>query len=256
MSGFESFWKGRVYHLDRMSLRDLIRVYVQYPAILIYILLFIASVLLALLMGPQPMLDRAWSLGLISVVIVCVYPLVEYLLHRYLLHAKFLYRSPRTAALWKRIHYDHHQDPNDLRVLFGALHTTLPTVAVITLPIGTLLGGATGASGAFATGLVTLMVYEFCHCLQHLRYMPQSRFLQRVKRHHLLHHFHNEQGNFGITSTFLDRLAGTYYGHAGDKPSSDTVYNLGYTAVESTRYPWVAELSGSSSLPTCDPSRP
>src|SRR5690606_38467083 len=119
----------------------------------------------------------AVALGLI------IYPLVWYTLHRWVLHGRYLYRDRRTAALWKRIHFDHHQDPYDLRVLFGALHTTLPTIALATAPIGWLeqdpydlrvlfgalhttlptialatapigwlVGGPAGACAAFATG--------------------------------------------------------------------------------------------------------
>jgi hypothetical protein len=40
-----------------------------------------------------------------------------------------MFKVPMLAATWKRIHYDHHQDPNRLEILFGALHTTLPTIA-------------------------------------------------------------------------------------------------------------------------------
>ena len=38
--------------------------------------------------------------------------------------------------------------------------------------------------------------------------------MQRLKRLHLAHHFHNEQGNFGITNFLWDRLFGTFYGKA------------------------------------------
>jgi hypothetical protein len=51
-----------------------------------------------------------------------------------------MWKSRLLASTWKRIHYDHHQDPNHLEVLFGALHTTLPTIAVATLPIGWAIG--------------------------------------------------------------------------------------------------------------------
>jgi hypothetical protein len=82
----------------------------------------------------------AWSwhqalapLAIAALATIFVYPLVWYVLHRFVLHGQFLYRSPLTAAMWKRIHFDHHQDPNDLSVLFGALYTTLPTIAIVTI---------------------------------------------------------------------------------------------------------------------------
>ncbi len=78
-----------------------------------------------------------------------------------------------------------------------------------------------------------------------LHYTPRSRFLRRIKQLHLLHHFHNENGNYGITNTFLDRMIGTYYGSAGDVSNSATVFNLGYAEEERIRYPWVARISES-----------
>jgi sterol desaturase/sphingolipid hydroxylase (fatty acid hydroxylase superfamily) len=59
----------------------------------------------------------------------------------------------------------------------------------------------------------------------------------------LLHHFHNEQGNFGITSLICDRLFGSLYFSAENIPVSPTVSNLGYRDGERVQYPWVAELS-------------
>ncbi len=162
----------------------------------------------------------------------------------FFLHGRFLYRIPQTAALWKRIHFDHHRDPHDLGVLFGALSTTLPTILIVTLPIGWAIGGLTGAIAAATTGIVTTCVYEFCHCIQHLPFTPKWSFLRRIKRHHLAHHFYSEQGNFGITNFFWDRVFGTFYANPEDIQRSETVFNLGYTGQETVRFPWVAKLSG------------
>jgi len=93
------------------------------------------------------------SVFLAVVAALLVYPLVWYLLHRFVLHGQFLYRSPITAGLRKGIHYDHHQDPNDLRVLFGALQTALPTIGAVTLPLGSLIGGSAGAAAAVAAAI-------------------------------------------------------------------------------------------------------
>lgn len=246
MKVLRRIWSEQKHHLDRMSLRDLTVAYFWYPAIQTYIVLMAVSAFLAFTMGDTPLEARALSLLLAVVAGVMVYPLVWYLLHRFVLHGRFLYRSSMTAALWKRIHYDHHRDPNDLRVLFGALYTTLPTIAIVTLPLGGLIGGRGGAAAAMAAALGSTLFYEFCHCIQHLHYTPKLRFLRRIKRLHLLHHFHNETGNFGITNFFWDRIAGTFYDQTVDTPSSKTVFNLGYCEGECSRYPWVAQLSETS----------
>ncbi len=184
---------------------------------------------------------------MISIAIaVVIYPMVWYVLHRWVLHSQFLYKSPLTAKAWKRIHFDHHQDPHNLVVLFGALYTTLPTIAIVTIPIGYAVGGLSAGAMAFATGLLTTCFYEFCHCVQHLNTSPKNAFLKHMKQLHMWHHFHNEQGNFGITNFLWDRIGGTHYVKASMVTKSPTVFNIGYTAEMAERYPWVAQLSNNT----------
>ena len=232
-------WDGRKHYLDKMSLGDLVRAYACYPAIQVYAVLGVAcAVLVAVFWTGRPGAVAAAALAA-----VVVYPLVWYLLHRFVLHGGFLYKRARTAPIWKRVHFDHHQDPNDLGVLFGALYTTLPTVAVVTLPVGWAIAGPAGSAAAFGAGMFVTCFYEFCHCNQHLAFAPKSAFLRRVKKLHLMHHFHNERGNYGITSFLCDRVFGTFYGEPKARPRSETVFNLGYCGVECERYPWVMALS-------------
>lgn len=221
-----------------MTFRELVIAYFQYYAIQVYILLGILATA-----GTLYTMESAGPLIVAAIAAVLVYPLVWYLLHRFVLHGRFLFRSPLTAKVWKRVHFDHHQDPHNLEVLFGALYTTLPTILAITGPIGWLIGGLPGALAGTAAGLFMTCVYEFSHCVQHLSYKPKSQFLRRIKRLHMAHHFHNEQGNYGITNFYWDRLFGTFYESTDDVPYSNTVFNLGYTEVAAEHYPWVAQLS-------------
>lgn len=233
-----SFWK-RSHHLDKMTFRELVIAYFQYPAIIAYLLLSVISAMLALRYS-TPVLELAASVA----AAVVVYPLAWYAIHRWILHSRWMFKVPALAATWKRIHYDHHQDPNHLEVLFGALHTTLPTIAVATVPVGWLIGDVGGALMAFSAGLLTTAFYEFCHCIQHLAYKPRSKYLAAMKARHMAHHFHDESGNFGITNFFWDRLFGTFYERAERPTKSATVFNLGYTPEVAAIYPHVARLSG------------
>lgn len=231
-------WR-RSHYLDRMTLKQLWVAFFQYPAIIAYLLIAAAATLLYAAF-PAPLLPTLASVA----IALAAYPLVWYALHRWVLHSNWMFKVPALAATWKRIHYDHHQDPNHLEVLFGALHTTLPTIAIVTLPIGWLVGGIGGASAALATGLLTTCFYEFCHCIQHLSYKPKTAWVAEFKRRHMAHHFHDERGNYGITNFFWDRLFGTYYDRPDRPEKSKTVFNLGYTPEVARIYPWVANLSG------------
>ncbi|PTQ07879.1 fatty acid hydroxylase [Sphingomonas oleivorans] len=222
-----------------MTLRELVVAYFQYPAIIAYLLAAAVSVGFYV-WRPAPLLNTAAAIG----VAILFYPLAWYCIHRWVLHSRWMFKVPFLAATWKRIHYDHHQDPNHLEVLFGALHTTLPTIALVTAPLGYLIGGFGGACAAFATGLVSTCLYEFCHCIQHLSYKPKNKLLLAMKTRHMAHHFHDETGNFGITNYFWDRLFGTLYEKVSERKKSPTVFNLGYTPEVAERYPHVARLSG------------
>ena len=231
-------WKGRSFDLGRMTFGELLRAYATYYAIQVYAALSVLG------LAATVWLAEGWLAPLLSAaVIVVLYPVVWYLLHRFVLHGHFLYKWQATAAVWKRIHFDHHQDPHRLEVLFGALYTTLPTIAIVSLPVGWAIGGPAGAAAGFTAGLVTTCVYEFVHCIQHLNFKPRNRLLKGLKERHLLHHFHHEDGNYGITTFAVDKALGTYYGRARERPRSPHVFNLGYDAEEAKRYPWVAELS-------------
>ncbi|HTQ71633.1 MAG TPA: sterol desaturase family protein [Acidocella sp.] len=232
-------WHGRSYDLGKMTLSELWAAYLTYPAINLYAALVLASGAYALLTL------RHWQqLALPVLAVLIIYPLVWYGLHRFVLHGRWLYRMRWSAALWKRIHFDHHQDPHKLEVLFGSPLNTIPTMALITGPIGYALAGWTGAATGLATALISTCVYEFFHCIQHLNYKPKNSFVQKLKRDHLLHHFQNENGNYGIVSFLPDKVFHSYYPNAKDCPKSPTVFNLGYDLEEAKRYPWVMELTG------------
>ena len=238
--GWGKAWRGRSYDLGKMSLGELWRAYLLYPAIQLYLALAAGCAVLAAFAA------TGWSAVLLAMLAtVMVYPFAWYLIHRFILHGSWLYRTAWTAGLWKRIHFDHHQDPHRLEVLFGAPANTVPTMAAITLPVGYAIGGLSGAAAAFGTGLVTTCVYEFCHCIQHLNYKPRSRLLRYMKQTHLLHHFHDEDGNYGIVSFLPDRLFQTYYDDAKRRPRSPHVFNLGYDLQQARRFPWVMEQTGS-----------
>jgi len=238
------FWSDQDYHLDRMNLAGLAAAYFQYYAIAAYLVLAIVSAsssIWALIIGITTIASLAWAI----IIPIFVYPLVWYALHRWVLHSRWMWKSKLTAPVWKRIHYDHHCDPNSLKVLFGALYTTLPTVAAATVPIGYLIAGWPGGAAALCMGVLQTCFYEFIHCIQHLGYAPKWGWVKRMKKLHMAHHFHNENGNYGITNYLWDRIFRTLYTHVKDRKRSATVFNLGYDEDVAKLYPYVAAITPS-----------
>ncbi|MEG3170597.1 sterol desaturase family protein [Sphingomonas sp. ZB1N12] len=240
LSNAPRFWE-RTHHLGRMDLRELVVAYFSHYAVIIYLALAGLS-LAASARWPAPLAPTLAS----ALLVMVAYPLVWYVLHRWVLHSRWMFKVPALAGMWKRIHYDHHIDPDRLEILFGALHTTLPTLLVVAALPGWLIGGTGGALAGFATGLLCTCFYEFAHCVQHLGWKPRNRWLATLKKRHMEHHFHDEHGNFGITNFVWDRLFGTLYDRAKHPQKSATVFNLGYDDEMAQRYPWVANRSRSA----------
>ncbi len=231
-------WKSEEYLLNRMTFDDLIRAYVTYPGIQVYaVLIVLATVAGAILTSNALMFGASILAGAL------LFPIAWYVTHRWILHGSWMYKVPALAALWKRIHYDHHRFPNDLSVLFGGLHTTLPTIVLLAGPLGYLIHGWAGAAGSITGTLLMTCFTEFMHAGEHLAFEPKSKFWQDIKKRHLAHHFHNENGNFGIAEFFWDKVFGTFYPELADKPRSATARNLGYTAEMAEKFPWVKALT-------------
>jgi sterol desaturase/sphingolipid hydroxylase (fatty acid hydroxylase superfamily) len=240
LSNAPRFWE-RTHHLGRMGLRELVVAYFSHYAVVVYLVLAGLS-LAASARWPAALAPTVAS----ALLVMVAYPLVWYVLHRWVLHSRWMFKVPVLAGMWKRIHYDHHIDPDRLEILFGALHTTLPTLLVVAALPGWLIGGTGGALAGFATGLLCTCFYEFAHCVQHLGWKPRNRWLATLKKRHMEHHFHDEHGNFGITNFVWDRLFGTLYSRAKRPEKSATVFNLGYDDEMAKRYPWVAHRSRSA----------
>jgi len=231
-------WKEEKYLLNHMSFNDLVKAYVTYPAIQAYATILIIAIAVGLWTLTSPLLFLV-SIGVGAL----IFPLSWYVTHRFILHGSWMYKTPFLAKFWKRVHYDHHRFPNDLSVLFGGLQTTLPPIILIVGPIGYLINGVPGVAGAMMGMIFMTSMTEFLHAGEHLAFEPKSNFWKNIKKRHLAHHFHNEDGNFGIAEFFWDKVFGTFYAEIADAPRSPTARNLGYTDEMAQKFPWVKELT-------------
>lgn len=184
-----------------------------------------------------------WSVAdLVAVVVtVALAAPLEWLTHRHLFHAPIRSRRNRWFRLG-RSHRAHHDDPARLDVLaldrWGAVvlvvvgaavaaagyltvATGVTTVAGVVGTVGpgdrTLDGGPFGLAGpptgpvltAAVVAAVMLARYETVHLIAHSRYRPRTARGRRLAAHHLRHHFRNPNRCFGVTTTAVDRAAGT-----------------------------------------------
>lgn len=144
----------------------------------------------------------SFSLGIV------IYAFMEYVTHRFLFHMK----PPKhlfLLKLIKRLHYDHHLYPNDLKLLFLPLWYSLPNGMVLSFIIYCIVHSI-DLTVSFTLGLtVMLLIYEWKHYVAHVSMKPITPLGRWLKRTHLLHHFKNENYWYGVSNPFFDIIFGT-----------------------------------------------
>lgn len=177
-----------------------------------------------------------WTLGIIPIGIVLL-PIVEFITHKYVLHLLELARTPPTAVFWNRVHYAHHMEPKDTRVILAHPATVVLLVAVLAA-LAWLVGLAPLAP-VIAVSFALFAFYEIVHFACHMDGDVRSSYFTRRRQEHALHHYVDENRNFGITTALADRLFGTRIVDRKALQRSPTVRNLGYTGAFADRYPYL-----------------
>ncbi len=113
---------------------------------------------------------RPWQI----IVGALLFYLTEYGMHRFAFHAAPA-RQPFVLKLQRRLHYDHHVEPNRLDLLFLPLWFLVPNLAVTALAVALVLGKS--AVGAVMLGvMLAILHYEWVHYVAHIPYQPRTPF--------------------------------------------------------------------------------
>ncbi|PTX64533.1 fatty acid hydroxylase family protein [Melghirimyces profundicolus] len=152
------------------------------------------------------------------------YACSEYLIHRFFFHLKPP-KNPWLLKLLKRLHYDHHVDPQNRKLLFLPIWYSFPLIALTSAGVYALTGNLLWTV-AFAVGVMGyLLHYEWMHFIAHRPVKPFTPWGRYMKKVHLWHHFKNEHYWFGVTQPFLDMGLGTYR-RERETERSETVRDL------------------------------
>jgi sterol desaturase/sphingolipid hydroxylase (fatty acid hydroxylase superfamily) len=211
------------------------------PEIIGYCAMTVVFGIITVLIAPGPG-AALWPMA----TMVILYPVAEYLLHRYLLHANFLAKSALTSPLWYRIHYRHHSKPSDQSVILAAPYTIVGAVVIIGGALALAIGSWTAFTANLAVGGLLITAYEYAHSVCHSAFPTDNRYLKSIRTNHVLHHFHSESGNYGITNGFSDVLFGTRYDEKSLPQRSQTVRNLGYDEAMREAFPWIAQIEANA----------
>jgi sterol desaturase/sphingolipid hydroxylase (fatty acid hydroxylase superfamily) len=138
----------------------------------------------------------AWALSFASGALL--WTLLEYLLHRFVFHH---------APIISEIHERHHDDP---LALIGAPAWSSFVLALlgVLFPLWLLLGIA-AAAGVTSGVICGYLWYVLAHYASHHWHPRRGSYLYRVRMRHARHHYAHDEGNYGVTVEFWDRLCGT-----------------------------------------------
>ncbi|CRK84972.1 sterol desaturase family protein [Neobacillus massiliamazoniensis] len=185
-----------------MKDNGLYRNYFFHFDILFMIILFLVMTGLLVLKVQSFVVFIFFAIGLFT------YMFGEYVTHRFLFHLK----APKNEFflnLLKRLHYDHHKYPNNLKLLFLPLWYSIPNFLIL-LTLFYLIVKKIDCTLAFGMGLVfMLLVYEWKHYIAHQPIKPKTKFGVWLKKTHILHHYKNENYWFGVSNPFFDIIFGT-----------------------------------------------
>ena len=163
----------------------------------------LASIVLGIVVNQDEL--GLWQIILTGTIALLFWSLFEYVTHRFLLHPpKNFRRMDRWAYL---AHGKHHDEPDHpvftlvpplnaamiLAPLLVIFHFIVPTHA-LALFVGFFIAG--------------YLVYEYAHLAFH-QASPKTRLGRYLRHHHLAHHAHGREGNFGVSTPLWDFLLRT-----------------------------------------------
>jgi sterol desaturase/sphingolipid hydroxylase (fatty acid hydroxylase superfamily) len=150
----------------------------------------------------------AW---LVSVVAGGVaWTLFEYIVHRALYHR---------VSFLQYYHDAHHANP---RAYLGSPPGIGTGLIFLVAFLPTSVFAPILANGLTVGMLVGYTAYQLVHHACHFAAPRSSGYLQRLRLHHAVHHYHPEAGNFGVTTPFWDWAFGTQIGRRAKARSSGT----------------------------------
>ncbi|WP_340267442.1 sterol desaturase family protein [Sphingobium mellinum] len=133
-----------------------------------------------------------------------VWTLFEYAMHRYLFHLEVEWPAARWIVFL--IHGNHHENPNDPLRDMMPLSVSVPVAGLVWGACLMMLGGSgTWLFLGFILGYVT---YDTVHYASH-QWPMRGKLASALKRHHMRHHYVNEDRNFAISAIFWDRVFGS-----------------------------------------------
>ena len=142
-----------------------------------------------------------WIIGFFS------WTLLEYAIHLYLFHKEITPNmNPKVKFLLFMLHGYHHEYPNDGSRLVMPIAVAWPLATIIGLIFWMLMG--TNIFFHFYSGLlIGYLAYDWVHYAEH-HVNFKSKAGKFMRLFHSIHHFVDENKNFGISTPIWDWVLG------------------------------------------------
>jgi len=193
----------RPKYRESILMRKMLKAYFTYPPLIFFISVFLFLIFWCLHTG---LLLQHWYLILIAPILQGPF---EWVVHKFILHAKVKPHHKFIYRYMKRLHYDHHKEPQKPELLFAQFSASLSIFLGFYLLFALIWGqqlALVPLLGVFAGYLF----YEWVHLGHHtVDYDPQTPWGKHMKEFHLWHHYKNENYWWGITMSWFDSVMGT-----------------------------------------------
>jgi len=134
-----------------------------------------------------------------------VWSLTEYTLHRYLFH------FPARTEFGKKIHFIfhgvHHDYPMDSKRLVMVPTVSIP-LSILFYYLFEVIFGVVYVAPLFVGFIAGYLFYDLTHYAIH-HFNMHSKLWLAIKKHHIKHHFENENLGYGVSSPIWDKIIGT-----------------------------------------------
>jgi len=147
-----------------------------------------------------------WRVLLIFLGGMFFWTLFEYMMHRFVFH--FVSENPRMQRISYLIHGNHHEFPRDKQRLIMPPVPSIISASIVFLLMYPLAGK--NIFIFFPGFMLGYLLYGSMHYAIHT-WNPPFKWMKPLWRNHHLHHYKSDDKGFGVSTSFWDRVFGTFF---------------------------------------------
>ena len=150
-----------------------------------------------------------WSILAAFLIGLIIWSPTEYLLHRFLFHYSPKNPSEKTKRVLFLMHGVHHAQPRVKTRLVMPPAVSVPFAVLVyllfSLVVGRWMGLPAQSPAVFAGFMFGYVAYDTTHYALH-HFSFSGGYWQKLRRHHMAHHFKNHNTRFGVSSWLWDDI--------------------------------------------------